>query len=50
MLNEIFVLDELISDLKAQLQPHDTGHIHTAISVVQSEVDKKKSVLGITYA
>ena len=50
MLNEIFVLDELISDLKAQLQPHDTGHIHTAISVVQSEVDKKKSVLGITNA
>jgi len=33
------LLDE-IDFLREQLQPHDTGHIHTAISVLESRVDK----------
>jgi len=31
---------EVIDDLKLQLQPHDTGHIHTAISVLETEKQK----------
>ena len=33
------LLDE-IDLLREQLQPHDTGHIHTAIGVLESRVDK----------
>ena len=33
------LLDE-IDFLREQLQPHDTGHIHTAIGVLESRVDK----------
>lgn len=33
------LLDE-IDFLKEQLQPHDTGHIHTAISVLDNRVEK----------
>lgn len=31
---------EIIDNLKLQLQPHDTGHIHTAISVLEGERKK----------
>ena len=33
------LLDE-IDFLKEQLQPHDTGHIHTAIGVLDNRVEK----------
>ena len=32
LLNQIAVLQTEIEYAKSQLQPHDTGHIHTAIS------------------
>ena len=32
LLNQITVLQTEIEYAKSQLQPHDTGHIHTAIS------------------
>jgi len=32
LLNQITVLHTEIEYAKSQLQPHDTGHIHTAIS------------------
>ena len=32
LLNQIAVLQTEIDYAKSQLQPHDTGHIHTAIS------------------
>lgn len=32
LLNQIAVLHTEIEYAKSQLQPHDTGHIHTAIS------------------
>jgi hypothetical protein len=35
-------MDE-ISIAKSKLQPHDTGHIHTSISYLQSRVDEVKS-------
>jgi hypothetical protein len=34
------VLMDEIDFLREQLQPHDTGHIHTAISVLESRVEK----------
>ena len=33
------LLDE-IDFLREQLQPHDTGHIHTAINVLRDSVEK----------
>ena len=38
-----FLINE-IQVLKSKLQPHDTGHIHTAISVLEErciEIDKQ---------
>lgn len=47
----IFLMEE-IAELKTRLQPHDTGHIHTAINVlkervqeVKAEIDKKTAAL-----
>ena len=34
----ITVLKAEIEHLKSQLQPHDTGHIHTTISTLQHRV------------
>lgn len=50
VMNEIFVLEDLLHILREQIQPHDTGHIHTAISVVTDELNKKKNILGISNA
>ena len=38
----IFLMEE-IAHLEKQLQPHDTGHIHTAISVLKRRVQEVKS-------
>lgn len=38
----LLLMDE-ISIAKSKLQPHDTGHIHTSISYLQSRVDEVKS-------
>tara|TARA_B100000287_G_scaffold435636_1_gene505182 strand:- start:7196 stop:7363 length:168 start_codon:yes stop_codon:yes gene_type:complete len=36
------VLLEEVSILKSKLQPHDTGHIHTAISVLNERIEQVK--------
>lgn len=36
----IMVLMEEIAILKTKLQPHDTGHIRTAISVLEERVEE----------
>jgi len=36
------VLEDEIAYAQSQLQPHDTGHIHTAISWLQHRVRKLK--------
>ena len=42
----IFLMEE-ISILETKLQPHDTGHIHTAISVLKDRVQEvKKQIDG----
>jgi hypothetical protein len=35
----IMLMDE-ISIAKSKLQPHDTGHIHTSISYLESRVEE----------
>jgi hypothetical protein len=34
------VLNDEIEVCKSRLQPHDTGHLHTAISVMESRLDE----------
>jgi len=36
------ILLEEVSILKSKLQPEDTGHIHTAISVLNERIDEVK--------
>ena len=38
----IFLMEE-ISILEKKLQPYDTGHIHTAISVLKDRVQEVKT-------
>ena len=38
----IFALEAEIVHAKAQLQPHDTGHIHTAIGWMENRVCELK--------
>lgn len=42
---KILVLEEEIAYAKSQLQPHDTGHINTAISWME----RRKCELQTTY-
>ncbi|MAD24753.1 MAG: hypothetical protein CMO44_11355 [Verrucomicrobiales bacterium] len=43
----IMVLMEEIAILKTKLQPHDTGHIHTAINVLEERVEELQHELEI---
>ena len=45
---KIRIIKEEIAYARSQLQPHDTGHIHTAISWMKERVKdlKKKPNLG----
>ena len=36
----IAVLKDEIEIHKSRLEPHDTGHLHTAISVIQHRIDE----------
>ena len=38
VMNKVNVLESEIAVLKSRLQDHDTGHLHTAISVLQERV------------
>lgn len=37
-LDYLLVLQEEVAYQKSQLQPHDTGHIHTTISVLEQRI------------
>ena len=39
-LNHLVHLKDEINHLKSLLQPHDTGHIHTTISVLEERVEE----------
>ena len=36
----IKVLKEQVAIFTSRLEPHDTGHLHTAISVINSRIDE----------
>jgi hypothetical protein len=38
IMNKVNILESEIEVLKSRLQDHDTGHLHTAISVLQERV------------
>jgi hypothetical protein len=40
----IDVLEQEVEYYKTLLQPHDTGHIHTAISFIRSRINNLKGV------
>jgi hypothetical protein len=47
---KILVLEEEIAYAKSQLQPHDTGHINTAISWMEHRKrELEKKYLGELY-
>jgi len=47
--NHIQFLKEEIEYLKRQIQPHDTGHIYTAISVLEARVKELSGRLVHNY-
>ena len=38
--DRLMVIQSEIDILKSRLQPHDTGHIHTAISVLSDRLEE----------
>ena len=46
---KVIALEEEIVYAKSQLQPHDTGHIHTAISWMEQRVERLKEELRQLY-
>jgi len=39
-LNHMLALTEEINVLTQRIEPHDTGHLHTAISVIQNRIEE----------
>ena len=46
--DRLIMLMEEIAILKSRLQPHDTGHIHTTISTLESRVEEIRDNLAET--
>ena len=46
--DRLVMLMEEIAILKSRLQPHDTGHIHTTISTLESRVEEIRNDLAET--
>ena len=44
--DRLVMLMEEIAILKSRLQPHDTGHIHTTISTLESRVEEIRNNLA----
>ena len=42
----IKVLRKEVEILTSRLEPHDTGHLHTAVNVLQSRVDELREELS----
>ena len=47
-IDRLVMLMEEIAILKSRLQPHDTGHIHTTISTLESRVEEIRNDLAET--
>ena len=35
-----------VENLRTRIQPHDTGHIHTAISVMENRISELREAIG----
>ena len=46
LLDHMFALVSEVQHLYTMLQPHDTGHIHTTIGVLNSRIDDIKECLA----
>jgi len=44
-LGRIKILEEEVEYLKTLLKPHDTGHLHTTISVLENRIQQLKGEL-----
>lgn len=44
-IDRLVILMEEIAILKSRLRPHDTGHIHTTISTLESRVEEIRNNL-----
>ena len=44
-LGRIKILEEEVEYLKTLLKPHDTGHLHTTISVLENRIKQLKGEL-----
>jgi hypothetical protein len=40
LVNQLNFLHREIAELKTRIQPHDTGHIHTTIRVLEDRVEE----------
>ena len=47
-IDRLVILMEEIAILKSRLRPHDTGHIHTTISTLESRVEEIRNNLAET--
>ena len=45
-IDRLVMLMEEIAILKSRLQPHDTGHIHTTINMLESRVEEIRNNLA----
>ena len=45
-IDRLVMLMEEIAIVKSRLQPHDTGHIHTTISTLESRVEEIRNNLA----
>ena len=50
MMTKLDAMNEIIAELKTQVKPQATGHIRTAISVLESERDKLKEAISAKVA
>jgi len=50
MMVKLEALNEIISDLQVQVKPQATGHIRTAISVLETERDNLKETISVKVA
>ena len=46
LLDHMFALVSEVQHLYTMLQPHDTGHIHTTIGMLNSRIDDIKDCLA----
>jgi hypothetical protein len=47
LMNHMFSLISEVQHLKTMLKPHDTGHIHTTIGMLEERIDNIRDCLSV---